>query len=193
MANTPIKINPQAFLRTVESQLSPQLRQGLKTIAGKKACFGIKGQGDLAKIMGVLNYGDPGHTFPNTPKGSDTRQDLSGDTNDSAIPPRPWLDNSTRGAYAPKISKYINENIGKVIASIPKRGQSRQRAASQRSMPIDDFIKGLAEVGAQNARTSWNQGHFKENAPATLENKSDPRPLHDSGRMSDDSISAWTE
>lgn len=186
-----IKIKTSIIQRKIDSTLSPQLRRGLKAIGAKTACYGIKDHGDLAKIMGVLNYGDPGHTFPNTGKDSDRRQDLDASNNDSAIPARPWLDKTSRGIYGQARAKYIKENIGRVIAGIPKRGQSRQFKSSQRAMTVEDFAQGLANVGAQNARDSWNASNFEPNAPATLENKSDPRPLHDTGRMNADAITGW--
>lgn len=194
-----IKIKTSVINRQIEATLSPQLRRGLKVIASKTACYGIKSskstkkEASLAKIMGVLNYGDPGHTFPNTGKDSDTRQDLDASNNDSAIPARPWLDKTSRGIYAQARAKYIKDNLAKVIAGIPKRGQSRSFKSSQRAITAEEFAQGLANVGAENARNSWNASNFKENALATLENKSDPRPLHDTGRMNADAITGWTK
>lgn len=193
MAVSNIKINRQAFLRKVESNLTPSLRRGLQRVASRRACFGIKGDADLAKIMGILNYGDPGHTFPNTKKNSDARKELTDANNPSALPARPWLDNSTRGYYQRNLTKYINEHMDKLVAGLPKRGQGQGGASTRRSISADDFMDGLAEMGANNARRSWDQGNFAPNAPATLQNKSDPRPLHDTGRMNADAITAWTE
>lgn len=193
MAGSNIKINRQAFLRKVESNLTPSLRRGLQRISARRACFGIKGDADLAKIMGILNYGDPGHTFPNTKKNSDARKELTDGNNPSALPARPWLDNATRGYYQRNLTKYINDNIDKVVAGLPKRGQGHGGVSTRRSLSVNDFMNQLAGVGAENARRSWDQGHFVPNAPATLQNKSDPRPLHDTGRMNADAITAWTE
>lgn len=193
MAVSNIKINRQAFLRKVESNLTPSLRRGLQRIASKRACFGIHGDAELAKIMGILNYGDPGHTFPNTKKNSDARKELTDSSNPSALPARPWLDNSTRGYYQRTLTNYINANIDKVVAGLPKRGQGQGGPSTRRSISADDFINGLAQTGAKNAQRSWDQGNFVPNAPATLENKSDPRPLHDTGRMNADAITGWVE
>ena len=82
------KINYKALSRTVETTLSPSLRRGLAAIATKTAHWGIKDQGDLALIMGVLNFGDPDHRVPNTPDG-----------HIAPIPPRPWLNRSTDKIY----------------------------------------------------------------------------------------------
>lgn len=177
---TGFRINKQAFLRNVKTTLSPSLRRGLSRIGTKKAKFGIRGNGDLPIISGVLNYGDPHHSFPNNLRDGS-----------SPIPARPWLSNSTKGLYAINLSRYINDNMTRVVSSIPKRGQSGFRSSS-RSINPNDFVKGLANVGAENARSYLENANFVQNSDATLANKKDTRPLHDTGKMSM-AVEGWTE
>lgn len=176
-----VKINSTAFKTKIEAYIAPNVRHGFVELAKKRACWGIKDEGDLALIMGVLNFGDPDHRVPNTPNGRK-----------APIPRRPWLDRSAQGYYRFALKKYVEDNLPKVVAGIPKKGAYRSWS-SQRALGIDDFVQGLAEVGADNARTSWDEGKFAPNTPATLRNKSDPRPLHDTGRMNANAIKAWSE
>lgn len=195
-----IKVNTIAFKNQIMKSLTPTTYEGFRHIAAKTACWGIKGE--LALIMGVLNFGDPAHTVPNHKKTSPTRKNLEsalaafGGKNDSAIPPRPWLSRSTEGVYQVKLNDYIRENTGALIASVVTQGGTEFKSTSKRkgrALNPDDFIKGLAEVGKKNAQQSWEKANFKENAPMTLAHKSDPRPLHGTGRMNESVIEAWTE
>ena len=191
-----ISINKSSFTSKLYLDITKNVRSGLAQLATKKACWGIKDQGDLALIMGVLNFGDPAHTVPNTPKNSERRKMIEDaiDTfggNDSAIPPRPWLSRSTEGYYKYSLRKYIEDNLPKVVKGIPKKGPF-QSISSTQSMSINDFVEGLAKVGAENARDSWDNGNFAPNKPMTLANKADSRPLHGSGRMNRGSITAWS-
>lgn len=176
------RINYKALSKTIETTLSPSLRRGLAAIAQKTAHWGIKDQGDLALIMGVLNFGDPDHRVPNTPDGVL-----------APIPPRPWLNRSTDKIYQVKINQYVNASLKKVIASIPKRGRSGFSATSKRAFNPDDFIRGLAEIGRDNARYAWEKANFAPNSDMTLRNKTGDKPLHDTGRMNADAITGWTD
>ena len=184
----------------MDAIITPTARKAMADLAQKTAHWGIKDNGDLPMIMGVLEFGDPAHTFPNTKKGSVTRKTIeqsleNGGENSSAIPPRPWLRNSIKGNYRKELTKYINENLPKVLRGFPKRGQSVTNKKS--TLSADDFIKGLAEVGKNNTINSWIRANFVPNAEATLANKSDDRPLHGNGNgdypMSEDAITAWSE
>lgn len=180
-----LKINTIAFKKTIEKTVSPTVRRGFAQISKKTASWGIKGQGDLPLIMGVLNFGDPDHRVWNNAQGVL-----------APIPPRPWLNRSTQGIYQVKINSYIRENLPRVIMSIQTRGQSSFRKTSSqahKTLHPDDFIAGLAKIGRDNARYAWEKANFQENAEMTLAHKSDPRPLHGHGRMKESSITAWTD
>lgn len=195
-----VKFN-SGFYKKMDMIVTTTSRKALADLSKKTACWGIKGHGDLPMIMGVLEFGDPAHTFPNRKKGSPTRKALEdvlaafGGENASAIPPRPWLAKSIQGTYRSHLTKYINDTLPQVLRGFPKKGQSIVNPKAKVS--TDKFIQGLAEVGAKNARESWNKANFKKNAPATLANKTDPRPLHGKGgekdSMSEDKIEAWSK
>lgn len=193
-----VKFN-SSFYKNIEAIVTPTARKAMSDLSHKTARWGIKGQGDLPMIMGVLEFGDPDHTWPNTPKGSRNRKFLElnatfgEENNPSAIPPRPWLRRSVEGYYRKEIVKYINENLPTVLSGFPKRGQSVENKKSR--MSADKFIEGLAKVGRDNAEMSWEIANFEPNAPATLELKDDPRPLHGNGvtGMSGDAITAWSD
>lgn len=180
MAN--VKINYKALSKTIETTLAPTLRRGLAAIARKTAHWGIKDQGDLALIMGVLNFGDPDHRVPNTADG-----------HLAPIPPRPWLNRSTDKIYQVKINKYVNDSLKKVVAAIPKRGKLRFSETSNRAISPDDFMQGLAEVGRDNARYAWEKANFAPNSDMTLRNKIGNKPLHDTGRMNAGAITGWVD
>ena len=190
-----VKVN-SSFLTKLNVAVEKNVRSGFVDLAKKRACWGIKGGDELPVIMGVLNFGDPAHTFPNTKKSSPTRKKIQdiltafGGENSSAIPARPWLSNSTKGAYRYFIKKYIDENLPKMVAGVRKDGKYVS-VTSQRALSVEDFVKGLAEVGADNARDNWESGSFTPNSPATLANKNDTRPLHDTGLMNSDRIEGW--
>lgn len=194
-----MKANYGRISKKIEATLSPTLRRSLALVATKTAHWGIKDQGDLALIMGVLNFGDPAHTVPNRGKGSEARKVLEdalsaniGVTNLSAIPPRPWLIQSTEGIYRYNIRKYVEAHLGKMVAGLSKRGKAGS-ASSNRALSIDKFLQGLAEVGAENAQDNWENGNFAPNAPMTLRNKGTTKPLHDTGRMNKGSITGWVD
>lgn len=177
----PVKFN-SGFYKKMDLIATPTSRRAVADLAKKTAHWGIKGQGDLPMIMGVLEFGDPDHRFLNN-KGGVL----------APIPPRPWLRKSAQGTYRSHLVKYVNDNLPKVLRGFPKSGQNIVNSDAQ--MTTKEFIQGLAEVGAKNARAGWDTANFTPNAPATLANKSDPRPLHGNGKtgMSADAIEAWSE
>ena len=195
-----VKFN-SSFYKKMDIIATPTSRRAVADLSKKTAHWGIKGQGDLPMIMGVLEFGDPAHTFPNYKKSSPHRKALEdvlaafGGENASAIPPRPWLSKSTRGTYRSHLTKYINDNLPKVLAGFPKYGQNIVNPEAR--MSAEKFIEGLAKVGRNNAEMSWNYANFEKNRPATLANKTDPRPLHGNGDgdnpMSGDAITAWSD
>lgn len=190
-----VKFN-SGFYKKMDAIVTMTSRKGMADLAKKTAHWGIKNQGDLPMIMGVLEFGDPAHTFPNAKRGTEKRkavEDLiaSGGENPSAIPPRPWLRKSTQGTYRSHLTKYINENLPKVLRGIQKSGQSI--TSTKAELSAQDFIQGLAETGRDNARVSWGTANFAPNSPATLANKVDSRPLHNTGRMNESVITAWSE
>ena len=192
-----VKVNVKSFTKKIEMAVAPNMRRGLAEIARKQVHWGIQGNGDLPVIMGVLNFGDPAHTVPNRKSGSPARETLKtalnaniGVSNPSAIPPRPWLSQTTTGKYQKRITDYIEDNFPKVLAGI-KKDRKYESITSQRALSIDDFLTKLAEVGAEVARDSWDSGNFEPNADMTLKHKSDPRPLHGRGDMSRDVITGW--
>lgn len=174
-----VRINRSAIIKKITINVTPTVRRGFAAIARKEASWGIRNNGDLALIMGVLNFGDPDHRVPNNETGRS-----------APIPARPWLSYSTQGVYAYNLQKYINENLRKMLVSIPKRGQGQFRS-SQKSLHPDDFMKGLAEVGRDNARELWEEANFAPNTAATLRNKTGDKPLHDTGRMNQSVITGW--
>ena len=168
------------FYKKMDAIVTMSSRKALADLSKKTAHWGVRDQGDLALIMGVLEFGDPDHRFPNIPTGKL-----------APIPPRRWLKRSTEGYYQKELANYVNKNLPKVLAGFPKRGQGITNQVTRKS--ADEFIQGLAEVGRDNARKSWELANFTENSPATLANKRDPRPLHDTGRMNESVITAWSE
>lgn len=170
------------FYKKIDAIVTPTARKAMADLAKKEARWGIKEKGELPLIMGVLEFGDPDHRFPNTPSGKL-----------APIPKRPWLQRSVEGYYKKELVKYVNENLPKVLRGFPKSGQRIDNPKSDLSS--EKFIQGLAAVGAQNARKSWELANFTPNSPATLENKSDSRPLHGDGSkgMSADAITAWSK
>lgn len=192
-----MKANYSRISKKFEATLTPTLRRSLALVATKTAHWGIKDDGELAVIMGVLNFGDPAHTVPNTGKGTLRRKMIEDAIavyggNDSAIPPRPWLTQSTEGIYRYNIRKYVEANLGKMVAGLYKRGKAGS-ASSNRALSIDKFLQGLAEVGAENAQDNWENGSFAPNRPMTLRNKGTTKPLHDTGRMNKGSITGWVD
>ena len=197
-----VKFN-SSFYKKMDIIATPTSRRAVADLSKKTAHWGIKGNGDLPMIMGVLEFGDPDHTWPNTPKGSRHRKFLEinaafgEEDNPSAIPPRPWLRRSIEGYYRKEIVKYINKNLPKVLAGLPKYGQNILNEKAD--MTPQQFIDGLAEIGRDNAEMSWEVANFEPNAPATIEMKQevDTRPLHGRGDrdnpMSDDAITAWSD
>ena len=174
-----VKFN-SSFYKKMDAIVTMTSRKAMSDLSKKTAHWGIKGDGDLPLIMGVLEFGDPDHRFPNTPQGVL-----------APIPPRRWLKRSTEGYYQKELANYVNENLPKVLRGFPKSGQSVSNQKSRKS--ADEFIAGLAEVGRKNAIKSWELANFEANSPATLEKKIDPRPLHDTGRMNEDEITAWSD
>lgn len=174
-----VKVNYRSLSKKVETALSPTLRRGLAMVATKTAHWGIKDHGDLAMIMGVLNFGDPDHRVPNTPEGKE-----------APIPKRPWLSQTTEGQYRYFVRRYVEINLLKVVSGLSKRGKVSS-VSSQRSLSVEDFLQGLSELGAENARDNWENGNFAPNTPATLHNKRGDKPLHDKGRMSREAITGW--
>lgn len=191
-----VKFN-SGFYKKMDTIVTMTSRKALADLSKKTAHWGIRENDDLPMIMGVLEFGDPAHTFPNRKKSSPTRKALEdalsafGGENASAIPPRPWLRKSIQGTYRSHLTKYINENLPKVLRGLPKSGQSVTNTKT--TLSAEDFVQGLAEIGRDNARVSWGTANFTPNAPATLANKSDPRPLHDTGRMNESVITAWSD
>ena len=192
-----------SFYKKMDMIVTPTSRRAVADLSKKTAHWGIKGNGDLPMIMGVLEFGDPDHTWPNTKKGSRLRRFLElnaafgKEDNPSAIPPRPWLRRSIEGYYRKEIVKYVNDNLPKVLAGFPKSGQNIVNAKAD--MTAKEFIEGLAKVGRDNAEMSWEVANFEPNAPATVEMKQevDMRPLHGRGDgdnpMSGDAITAWSD
>ena len=174
-----VKFN-SGFYKKMDAIVTMTSRKAMSDLSKKTAHWGIKGDGDLPLIMGVLEFGDPDHRVPNTPQGRL-----------GPIPPRPWLNKSTQGTYHSHLTKYINDNLPKVLRGFPKSGQSI--TSTKNTLSAQDFIQGLAEIGKNNARISWGTANFTPNSPATLANKGDPRPLHDTGRMNESVITAWSD
>ena len=171
-----------SFYKKMDIIATPTARRAVADLSKKTAHWGIKGNGDLPMIMGVLEFGDPDHRFLNVPEGTL-----------APIPSRPWLRRSIEGYYRKEIVKYVNDNLPKVLAGFPKYGQSIVNSKSR--MNTEKFIEGLAKVGRDNAEMSWEVANFEPNAPATLANKTDSRPLHGNGKtgMSGDAITAWSD
>lgn len=192
-----VKVNVKSFTKKFEMAVAPNMRRALAEIARKQVHWGIQGHGDLPVIMGVLNFGDPAHTVPNRKDGSQSREVLKtalnanvGVSNPSAIPPRPWLSQTTTGKYQKHITAYIENNFPKVLAGV-RKDRKYESVSSQRALSVDSFLEGLAKTGAEVARDSWDNGIFEPNKPMTLAHKSDPRPLHGRGDMSRDVITGW--
>lgn len=177
----PVKFN-SSFYKKMDIIATPTARRAVADLSKKTAHWGIKGNGDLPMIMGVLEFGDPDHRFLNVPEGTL-----------APIPSRPWLRRSIEGYYRKEIVKYVNDNLPKVLSGFPKYGQSIINPKSR--MNTEKFIEGLAKVGRDNAEMSWEVANFEPNAPATLANKTDSRPLHGNGKtgMSGDAITAWSD
>lgn len=173
-----VKFN-SGFYKKMDMIVTTTSRRALADLSKRTAHWGVKENGNLPIIMGVLEFGDPDHRFLNTPSGTL-----------APIPPRPWLKKSVQGIYRSHLTKYINDNLPKVLRGLPKEGQSAVNINAEFS--VKDFMEGLAEVGKDNAQASWEKANFTPNSPATLAKKADPRPLHDTGRMNESVITAWS-
>lgn len=197
----PVAKVSSSYLTKLQVAIDRNIMTGFDELAKKKACWGIKdASDDLPLIMGVLNFGDPGHTVPNTKKGSPTRKRIEeitkafGGEISSAIPPRPWLSASTKDEYRTKIKRYVRTQLPRMIAGITKAEKGKYAShSSNKALSVDAFIEGLAKLGADNARDYWENGPFIHNADMTLKHKSDPRPLHGHGTMEKGKIEGWVE
>lgn len=178
-----MKFNKQVFLRTMNRDLTPSLRQGLAHISRMRACAGIpEERGDLVVIAATMEYGNPLNRMYNTPQGYL-----------APIPARPFLSRATRGRYAPIVSNYINKNLPHLLASIPTRGPGGDfRTTSRRALHPATFMKGLGELVADNARQVIEAGNFEPLSDTTIERKGSVVPLVDSGELYD-AISGWVE
>lgn len=167
----------------MEKNLTPSLRQGLAGIARMRACAGIpEEKGELVVIAATQEYGNPLNRFPNTPDGVL-----------APIPARPFLSRSTRGRYGYIIANYINENLPHLLAAIPTRGDGGDfRRTSRRALHPATFMKGLADLVANNARTVIDNQNFEKLSINTKEKKGSDFILFDTGELFD-SISGWVE
>lgn len=169
-----------SFFKEINAVVTPTMRKGMADLSKRTAHWGIKDNGDLPLIMGVLNFGDPDHRFLNNKTGVP-----------APIPKRPWLNKSVQGTYNSRLKKYVNNNLPLVLRGLPKTGQNIVNPGAK--MTTKAFIEGLAKLGRDNARESWETANFTANSPATLANKSDSRPLHGNGEMEASKITAWSD
>lgn len=153
--------------------------------------------GEYALIMGVNNFGDPLHTFPNTDRkgairktgkklGAEGLESLGVKLN--PIPARPFLtDAQTLGKK--NIQKYINDNIVHLATGV------RTGRSSRRSISPKDFMRGLADVMRDNIRENWRDsaGLYKENADATLKNKPSGLPPLHGKEFKETDIKGWID
>lgn len=175
--------------------------RNIEKLNGLHAHAGIKGE--FALIMGVNNFGDPLHTFPNTKnedkirmkaKSKDKRglnkmlESATGKSSFSPIPARPFL---TDAQYLGKknIQKYINDNIDKLASGV------RSGKSSNRSLSPKDFMQGLADTIRNNIRENWRDsaGLYKENADATVKNKPAGLPPLHGKEFKESNIEGWTD
>ena len=166
----------------------------IEKLNGMHAHAGIKGE--FALIMGVNNFGDPFHTFPNTEKrgyvrktakklGTEAVESLG--TKIRPIPARPFLtDAQTLGKK--NIQKYINDNIDKLASGV------RSGKSSQRSLSPEDFMLGLANTMRDNIRENWKDsgGLYEENSWATKARKNPGLPPLHGNKFSEKNIEGWT-
>lgn len=180
----PVAKVSSSYLTKLQVAIDRNIMTGFDELAKKKACWGIKdASDDLPLIMGVLNFGDPDHRVWNNAEGVL-----------APIPPRPWLSASTKDEYHTKIKRYVRTQLPRMIAGITKAEKGRYAShSSNKTLSVDDFIEGLAKLGAENARDYWENGPFIHNADMTLKHKSDLRPLHGHGTMQKGKIEGWVE
>lgn len=166
------------------------------------ACAGVKGE--KALIMGVNNFGDPLHTFPNTSDESSVRNkkmkkmakklgaEAMATQGYNPIPARPFFSDASYnngGEAKSNIDKYLEKHIPNLIASA-KSGSFVK--GGKRTETSREFYKGLSEVMADNIRKNWNDSAslYAENSKATIKNKGNLPPLH-GGHFSEDGIEGW--
>lgn len=197
-----VKVNSSS----INGKVSRALSRRLVPLMGKmqefnnssmKAVAGIRGK--YAIIMGVNNFGDPLHTFPNTKNEEPLRyigkqvglkgikklkvdKDLG--VKIRPIPARPFL-TTAQTIYKVRNYKYLEKAIPALLAGF--EGSSGKKVMTPKA-----FYEGLSENMAQNIRDNWNSGNFVANSPATLANKSDDRPLHGK-KFSDEKIKGWVK
>ena len=173
-------ITRSSFLRELDKLNNKQVHAGIT--------------GEYALIMGVLNFGDPLHTVPNTPRRSTVRKEgkrlgseglETQEVKLSPIPARPFLTDA-QVLGKDNIKKYINKNISKLGAGIVS-GKSSQRALS-----ANDFLKGLSEVMAENIRQNWRDSSMYEpNADMTIHNKPAGLPPLHGKKFNEEYIKGW--
>lgn len=165
----------------MERTLSPSLRQGLAAISRMRACAGIPDEDEeLVVIAATQEYGNPLNRYPNTPKGAL-----------APIPARPFLSRSTRGNYGYVLANYINKNLSHLMASIPTRGDGGNfRQTSSRALHPVSFLKGLADLVADNAREVIDHQNFQRLSETTVAKKGDDTILVETGKMRN-SIKGW--
>ena len=191
-----VKVNSSSINGKVSRALSRRLVPLLKKLedfnnSPMKAVAGIKGE--YALIMGVNNFGDPLHTFPNTGKkgvirktgkkiGAEGVKSLGVELN--PIPARPFLTTAQK-IYKIRNDKYLEKAVPALLAGF-------EGSSGKKTMTPTRFYEGLSENMAQNIRDNWNSGNFVANSPATLVNKNNDKPLHGKS-FSDADITGWVK
>lgn len=190
-----LKIDRRKLSKTIETEWKPKIEAATKrSFSNNCACWGIQNS-ELAKIMGVLNYGDSGHSFLNTKTGSTFRNlvSLGVVDNEGRIPARPWLDATMFGANKKYFNKAVKEAIQEFFDSTKNFSVDRTEKNARR------FYDKVAQKMAEITRDIYEESEafFEPNALATEEKKlrtgGDLRVLHDTGRMNDGQITGWVE
>lgn len=188
--------------KSVEKKLTSRIVKGLVRFNNTNiiAKAGVKGENAL--IMGVNNFGDPLHTIPNTKRNGTLRKTgrkLGAEGLSSLgiqlhpIPARPFLTTAQKTDKGEKrLNDFLEKKVPALLAGINVSGKEGFHKGKKSTTPRE-FYKDLSQVMADNIRENWESGDFVENAPMTLRNKSNSKPLHGNGGFSGNDIKGWLE
>lgn len=202
-----MKINSSAITGKIKHSLTRKNNKLLLALddfnnTSIKACAGIRGK--KALVMGVNNFGDPLHTFPNTSDESSVRNkkmkkmakklgaEAMATQGYNPIPARPFFSDASykigdraKGNIDNYLSKHIPRLLAAGISGTFKKG-------GRRTATPKEFYEGLSNVMANNIRENWKESSslYEKNSDATIANKGNLPPLH-GGHFEEDGIEGW--
>lgn len=148
-------------------------------IDGQIVHAGIRND-ESALYMGVNNFGDPAHAFPNV--SNRNRKIFS--YIPSPIPPRPFLTEAQ--TYSPgRIRECLHKNIPLLVAG-------GRKDDAKKTLTPNEFLEKVGEALRDNIRENWKSADFEPNAPATVSIKGFDKPLHGKdNNFTEEKITSW--